>query len=485
MSSPQSVENNNEQHSFVAVTWYIDPHPDEYEASAETICRLLDTFHPDVVMMQNLDAKMVDLLTNNDSLKAHCYLLFPGPKKFDQNGKGCGFIVRQPCDPISIGTRKIKVTKTKDINCSFCRVKSTHETVFFLATASLSTTDPELRQQQYQVLLKHLNQENNVILGLSTFDDDTDSNNEYPLIVPLSSGWHDAWWNFDCPIARTHTVDAGNNVLVQNGTVARYDRMLYRMPARVKAMGFLGRKPMTNVRRSCPPSSHYALVVKWAYHTQTYEDFESDENDPKEFWSVCELNAVSKDSFYKGDDFTQPNQQPISEDQWDHKVTTADIKNMEKARTIFEIEKTVLDQHDDIDVKKTSDEEFVRSIIFSGAEGKTRSKDQPTSFSQAYQRLLNERSRLLQSLGPQPSGIRSFGQQTPQHTRDDQGSQQQNVLEDDNRQMETEEQVRSAVFGTSGENTDKQKMNQAEIDRLLMEREQDDQLFKSTQVPRM
>lgn len=462
----------SEQQSFVAVTWFIQPHLDEYQTSAETIARLLDTFHPEVVMLQNLDSKMVDLLKENEVLTSQCYLLFPN--KFDDQGKGCGFVIRQPCEPINIGIRKLILPNSQtEFAFSFCKVKTPNDIGFFLATATLAKSDHQLRQKQFQMLLAHLSGESNVILGLSTFEDDTDTSNNHRLVVPLTDGWHDAWWNFDCPIKTTFTFDGNSNPLANRNTSARYDRMYYRFFGRVKAMGFLGRKPMNNSINQCPPSSHYALGAKWVFQQENLDvDVDALNVDDHTFWSVCEHNAISTDSFYKGTDFKSSTlvYDPNKID-WSDKVTDDEIKNVEKARTIFEIEKTVLEK-ENIDADKATNEEFVRNIVFSGADAKTR---QPASFSQAYQRLLSERTKLIENLGPQRNVA-----QIPQ-----QPVINQTELPPDLNHA-TEEQVRAAIFGqtaSSQEPSGRKRVKDEEVAKLQQEREQDEQLFKTSNQP--
>lgn len=342
--------------SFIFTSWYIQTPANTADASLKRIIKLILDSNADIIVLQNLDAATKDALDADETLADEYFVVLPEIEDEETVPAICCKI------PWTLDGR-VQMRDIRGTKYLLADVKNETTDIKVLAvSAVLDANNPALRKEQWEDLFEDLSEEDMalpVCLGISTFDDDRFGDEQgCNLKLPMGDGWRDAWFGMMCPTSNTYTVDADINKLVKRGK-ARFDRVIFRMPATVTQFGLLGKK-------NCP-SAHFGVGAKFALNVmdlndEWYEGFNrylsSFEKDmlklPHHPWRKA-LRVGTEDAAFKASRVK--------------KITAEEVERVRNNRSVEDIAR-LLAGNPNINEKKLSDDEYVNSIIFAG-EGKT------------------------------------------------------------------------------------------------------------------
>jgi hypothetical protein len=319
--TPRTTDNSKrvpEQLPLHVLTWFIEPADAAVRESLAHIAKLIAETHPDVVCLQNLTKSMMGYLSTHPGINSSYYGLFLGldEKEPEWNGndvaekdmekfldkRHVGILIRQPFTPENVQTFTLKGSNIDGLSCTI-RLQDNME--FFslhVATCVLDEENEVLRRKQWKDLLHHMRKHNTCLLAISTFS--TDRSEESELVVPYQHGWYDAWYNANCPKQTEHTFDGSRNDLIpQPHLQYRFDRIIYRMPARVIKNGLMGKKPSIAVRYDdgsgapnsamVPPSTHFGWGMCCQMDMSAMEQMADGESD----WNYASYRSVSEKNY--------------------------------------------------------------------------------------------------------------------------------------------------------------------------------------------
>lgn len=340
----------SEVSSFIFTSWYIQTPAATSASSTKKLIRLILDSNADIIVLQNLDSSTKDALDADPDLGNDYYVASPELEDDAIPAICCK-------NPWTLEGR-VEYRTLSGTKYLIADVRNETTDIKVVAvSAVLDPTDAKVRKEQWDDLFEELSTEDMevpICLGVSTFDDDR-FQDEFNLKLPMGDGWRDAWFGAMCPTSNTYTVDADLNKLVKRGK-ARFDRVVFRMPATVTQFGLLGKK-------NCP-SAHFGVGAKFALHVldlhnewvseglvRYLSSFEKDMlNLPHHQWRKA-IRIGTDDATFKTNKV--------------RKITAEEVDRVRRNRNVEDVQR-ILAGNPNVDEKRLSDDEYVNSILFAG-----------------------------------------------------------------------------------------------------------------------